>query len=76
MVAAFWLVAKSGSVRVRVPVPTLTTAPVGVLASVEPFQPPSFQPWLLSVRPAKLLLPTSVRVDWPDRKSTRLNSSH
>ena len=64
MAEGFWLLAISGSVSVKVPVPTLTVGLTGVL--VEPLPP-----LLLIVRPARLLLPLRVRVDWALRM-TRL----
>ena len=65
MAEGFWLLAISGSVSVKVPVPTLTVGLTGVL--VEPLPP-----LLLIVRPARLLLtPLTVKVDWALRM-TRL----
>ena len=64
MAEGFWLLAISGSVSVKVPVPTLTVGLTGVL--VEPLPP-----LLLIVRPARRLLPLRVRVDWALRM-TRL----
>ena len=60
------LLAMSGSVRVKVPVPTLTVGLTGAPVSREPLPP-----LLLIVRPARLLRPSSVRVDWALRM-TRL----
>ena len=64
IVEGFWLVAMRLSLRVSVPVPRATTGPVGAVARVAAFQPPTFQPRLLMVRPARVLLaPASVKVD-------------